>query len=261
MTRRLGAAAAAVLTLAACSAARSGPAREAPIRRVDADVAFEILRDNPGVPVLDLREPEEFGGEPGQIRGARNVPLADLNRHIEELAGLREVVPVRDATLLVYCRERDACGEEGVRRLRAAGYRNALLLEGGIEAWVRAGYGVLGPTPSAAGDSTLGLREPTQWRRLADGHLFEGGRAAATGLFVPGRVNAGRFVPSGGVEGTGEFCESWLRRNPTRPRTGWLELRDGSIHPDTSPRDPEGPYVRGCLGPDGIFRPESREVR
>jgi rhodanese-related sulfurtransferase len=218
------------------------------------------MRDNPGLPVIDLREPEEFAGEPGQIRGARNAPLADLGRHLEELAFVRALAPVRDSTLLVYCREHDACGEEGVRRLRAAGFHNVLLLDGGIEAWIRAGYGVLGPRPPVTGDATLSRYPPTHWRRLADGRLFEGGRETATGLFVAGRLNGERFVPVGGVEGTGEFCAAWQRRSSRRPRTGWLELRDGRRYPDSSPRDPESPYVHGCFGADGSFHPESREV-
>lgn len=249
------------LAASACATAKRGAEAEPPVRRVTADVAFEIMRDNPGLTVVDLREPEEFAGEPGQIRGARNLPLADLERRLEEMGGVRELVPVRDQTFLVYCRERDACGEEGMHRLLQAGYRNVLLLDGGIEAWRSAGYGLLGPSPPAAADATLGHLAPTHWRRLADGQLFEGGREAATGLFVPGRFSAERFVPAGGVEGTGEFCAGWLRRSPGSPRPGWLELRSGRFYPDTSPRDPEGPYVRGCLGTDGAFRPASREVR
>ena len=229
-------------------------------RRVSANVAFEMMRDSPGLPVVDLREPEEFGGPTGHLRGARNVPLADLERLLRDAAHYRKLRPLRESTFLAYCRELDSCAEEGMRRFVAAGYRNAVMIDGGIEAWSREGYGVLGPGAQAAGDSTRSEIGTTHWRRVSDGQLFEGGREQATGLFVAGRLKGDRFVPAGGVEGMGEFCIALERRSPRRPRTGWLELRDGRYFADSSPRDPARPYVRGCLDVEGRFLPESRQV-
>ncbi len=247
--------------LAGCAAIERGLEKRGPYRRVTPAVAFEMLRDTPGLPILDLREPEEFAGASGHLRAARNLPLADLERRLTEISLWRELAPLRETTFLVYCREGDACGEDGMRRLVEAGYRNAVLLDGGIEAWSRDGYGVLSPRPSGGADPTQGAMATTHWRRLSDGELQEGGRESASGLFVAGRVKAGRFQPAGGVEGNGELCAGWWRRAVQRGRAGWLELRDGKFHADTSPRDPSRPFVRGCLGTDGTFRPESREVQ
>jgi len=219
-----------------------------------------MMRDSPDVWILDLREPAEFAGEPGHLRSAKNLPLSELDRRLQDVSVWRELAALRSATFLVYCRGGDSCGEEGTRRLIAGGYKNAVLLEGGIRAWVERGYGVLGPEPSVTDDPTLGRLPPTHLRRLADGALVEGGRDQASGLYVPGRIKGERFLPSGGVEGWGEFCSSWRRRSGKRPRTGWMELRTGLFHDDASPRDPARPYVRGCVDADGLFRPESREV-
>jgi len=229
-------------------------------RRVAPSIAFEMMRDSPGLPVIDLREPEEFGGPSGHLRGARNLPLADVERQLREFTSYRALAPLRESTFLVYCRELDGCAEEGMKRFVGAGYRNAVMIDGGIEAWSRAGYGVLGPVPAAAGDRTRSEIETTHWRRLSDGRLFEGGRELASGLFVAGRLKGERFLPAAGVEGVGEFCAALARRAPRRPRTGWLELRDGRFYADTSPREPARPYVRGCVDNEGRFLPDSRDV-
>lgn len=248
------------LLVCGCSAIERRLERRPEFRRVSPNIAFEMMRDSPGLEVVDLREPEEFGGPSGHLRGARNLPLADLDRLLRDFAHYRELAPLRGATFLVYCREPDSCGEEGMRRFVAAGYVGAVMIDGGIEAWTREGYGVLGPIAAAATDSTRSEVESTHWRRLSDGGLFEGGREQASGLFVAGRLRGDRFLPAGGVEGAGEFCVALGRRTPRRPRSGWLELRDGRFYSDSSPREPVRPFVRGCLDREGRFLPESREV-
>lgn len=254
------AAAAGALLLLGCSSFVHRLREREPFRRVTPDIAFTMLRDVPALAVIDLREPEEFAGPEGHLRGALNLPLSDLDRRLRELAVWRALEPLRKGTFVVYCRGTDACGEEGMQRLVAAGYTNAVLIVGGIPAWKAAGYGVLAPTPTRSDDPTLGSFTPTHWRRLSDGALLEGGRESADGLFVAGRVRGERFLPSGGVEGTGPFCVSWWRRAERRT-PGWMELRTGKFHADSSPRDPSSPYVRGCRQPDGRFLPESRNVQ
>jgi len=109
--------------------------------RVRPPVAFEMLRDNPSLPVLDLRPRFEFTGPIGHVRGARNVPLDELHLRLIELS------PLKDRTFLIYCGH-DDCGARGLALLVEAGYREAILMDGGIDAWVTDGFGtVTGPPP------------------------------------------------------------------------------------------------------------------
>ena len=66
-----------------------------PYKKLSPPVAYEIMRDNPEILVLDLRRPEEYNGETGHIRRSRNLPLARLPFR------LLEVASYRDGTVLV----------------------------------------------------------------------------------------------------------------------------------------------------------------
>jgi|GEM_PF-1554996 len=137
----------AVLALAALAGACRSVAPEesadepAAFDMVRPPIAFELLRDNPYLPVLDLRTPAEFGGPVGHLRGARNVPLEELPFRLKELAGLK------GRTFLVYCGH-DDCGDKGLRIFREAGFDESILMDGGIDQWVLGGFGtVTGPAP------------------------------------------------------------------------------------------------------------------
>lgn len=113
-----------------------------PFRKITPPVAFEVLRDNPDILVVDLRTRQEFLGETGHIYSARNIPLERLPERMLEIA------PFRNDTFLVYCREGDSCGEEGMAILVSSGFENAILIEGGIDGWIRYGFRtVLPATP------------------------------------------------------------------------------------------------------------------
>lgn len=117
-----------------------GP-RERAFKKVRPPVAFEMLRDNPGLPLLDLRTRFEFTGPVGHVKGAYNVPLEELPQRLLEL------VVLKDRTFLVYCGH-DECGAQGLTILLEAGFRQAVLMDGGIDAWVMGGFGtVTGPPP------------------------------------------------------------------------------------------------------------------
>lgn len=85
--------------------------------------------------LLDVREPEEFVGELGHIRGALLVPLDALERRLPKLAGYVE----RD--VVVVCRAGARSASAGAI-LRKAGFRRVINLEGGMLAWVAAGLPV-----------------------------------------------------------------------------------------------------------------------
>ncbi len=112
-----------------------------PFSEVQPAVAFEMLRDNPGLPVIDLRSRFEFTGPAGHIKGAQCLPLDDLGDHLDELSALQ------DRTFLIYCGH-DSCGRKGLDLLKKAGFEEVVLMAGGIDGWIERGFGtVTGPPP------------------------------------------------------------------------------------------------------------------
>lgn len=136
--------AALILALAAtgCRSWRKDRQGDEPaFRRVRPAVAFEMLRDTPQMPILDLRSRYEFTGPAGHLRGARNVPVEELDQLLIEL------LPIKERTFLVYCGH-DDCGAQGMTRLLAAGFEEVVLMDGGLDSWVELGFGtVTGPPP------------------------------------------------------------------------------------------------------------------
>jgi rhodanese-related sulfurtransferase len=119
------------LLLSGCSLFRRG--ERPPYRKLSPPVAFEMVRDNPEMLILDLRPPEEYNGETGHLRRARNIPLNRLPYR------LLEIDAFRDDTILVYCGTAE-CGERGMNVLRSSGFEDAVLMDGGIEGWIREGF-------------------------------------------------------------------------------------------------------------------------
>ncbi len=124
----------AVLLLPGCSYLRRRQANRPPYRKLSPPVAYELIRDNPGMLVIDLRPPEEFDGATGHVRGAKNISLKILPYRLEVLS------PYRGETFLVYCRRAGDCAEVGMAILVSSGFENAILMEGGIDSWIRAGF-------------------------------------------------------------------------------------------------------------------------
>jgi rhodanese-related sulfurtransferase len=122
-----------VLLFAGCSYFHRSRGKVDPYRKLSPAVAYELIRDNPEMLVLDLRKPEEYNGETGHLQRARNIPVDRLPYRLLEISAYRE------ETFLVYCRA-DPCGAEGVAGLRSSGFENVMLMDGGIEAWIRAGF-------------------------------------------------------------------------------------------------------------------------
>jgi rhodanese-related sulfurtransferase len=90
-------------------------------------LTLELARATPPL-LLDVREPEEFVGELGHIRGALPVPLDSLQRRLPKLAGYlgREVV--------VICRSGARSATAGAI-LRRAGFDRVFNLGGGMLEW------------------------------------------------------------------------------------------------------------------------------
>ncbi len=87
------------------------------------------------VQILDVREPEEFTGPLGHIRGAVMIPLGVLAERAEELAKDRPIVAV--------CRAGSRSAQATVI-LREAGFGDVANLSGGMLRWRAEGYAVEG---------------------------------------------------------------------------------------------------------------------
>ena len=148
------------LFLSGCSLFRRG--NRPPYRKLSPPVAFEMIRDNPEMLILDLRRPEEYNGETGHLRRARNYPVDRLPYR------LLEINAFRDSTVLVYCGSAE-CGDRGMQVLKASGFEDAVLMDGGIEGWIREGFKTVLPRealgklpPPADGRGPLRPRRPEE---------------------------------------------------------------------------------------------------
>ena len=97
-------------------------------RNVSASEAQQLI--NQGYSIIDVREPNEC--QTGMISKARNIPLSQLSKQLENLPS---------GQLLVYCasgmRSRVAAS-----RISRSGQREVANLSGGIAAWRQAGFPV-----------------------------------------------------------------------------------------------------------------------
>jgi molybdopterin/thiamine biosynthesis adenylyltransferase/rhodanese-related sulfurtransferase len=103
-----------------------------PVEQVGPAEAARLRAD--GAILLDVREPAEWAE--GHLEGAIHLPQARVQ------AGIAAAIPDRDATVVVYC-------HSGVRSFYASmalgqlGYGHVRNLDGGIEAWQRAGLPIV----------------------------------------------------------------------------------------------------------------------
>jgi rhodanese-related sulfurtransferase len=141
---------AALALLAGCSLFRQG--QRPPYRKLSPPVAYEIMRDNPDMLIIDLRGPREFNGGTGHLRRAKNIPLERLPFR------LLEISTFRDETFLVYC-DTDECAKAGMEILASSGFENAVLMEGGIDAWIHGGFKTVLPSEAVGRVENEGSRE------------------------------------------------------------------------------------------------------
>ena len=99
--------------------------RLAQVQHLQPHEARQLLQDQPGALVLDVRGREETSDA---IQGSRNVPFGELESRVEELSGWRE----RPVIVV------DRAGESARRAatlLVSKGFRNVYQLEGGMVSW------------------------------------------------------------------------------------------------------------------------------
>ncbi len=120
-------------------AAFAAGAEPPPVPRIGAEslLAREAAHD-PALVVLDVRTAAEFAA--GHVPGAINVPHDEIERRLDELAGLR------DKDVVVYCKG-GRRAELALEVLGRHGYPRLLHLDGDMQGWEAAGR----PVEKAAG--------------------------------------------------------------------------------------------------------------
>ena len=98
------------------------------------EVKRRIDRSDPSLVLLDVREPDAFRAR--HLPGARNIPRGEL-----ELRADREL-PDPTARILTYC-QFGKVSTLAAHTLRTMGYVRTVALDGGLEAWIKAGYPIL----------------------------------------------------------------------------------------------------------------------
>jgi uncharacterized membrane protein YdjX (TVP38/TMEM64 family)/rhodanese-related sulfurtransferase len=102
------------------------------------------LRDSGNISVIDVRGPDEFNDRLGHIPGARNLPVGEL------LRGLNELGAHPDRLVVLVCRTDKRSANAGAL-LEAAGFRDVFVLRGGMVRWNEVGLPVEGRLLQIAG--------------------------------------------------------------------------------------------------------------
>ena len=85
--------------------------------------------------IIDVRQPEEFTGPLGHIKGARLIPLGELPSRLGELAAFKR------QAIVVNCKA-GARSNKGAATLLEAGFTDVRSLSGGMGRWNELGYPV-----------------------------------------------------------------------------------------------------------------------
>lgn len=95
------------------------------------DIAEAARRHGSGIPVIDVREPDEY--VEGHVPGAPLIPLGEVVERVDE-------VP-RDGEVLIICKA-GGRSRKAAEFLRAQGI-DAVNIAGGTMAWIEAGHEVV----------------------------------------------------------------------------------------------------------------------
>jgi sulfur-carrier protein adenylyltransferase/sulfurtransferase len=104
---------------------------KAAIREVTPADVKKMIDAKEKIIILDVRDREEF--ETGYIPGAINISRGMLEFRADKL------MPDKNAKVIVYCGI-DLRGPLATKTLNELGYRNAVNIIGGLNAWKAAGY-------------------------------------------------------------------------------------------------------------------------
>ncbi|MEU6795552.1 rhodanese-like domain-containing protein [Nonomuraea wenchangensis] len=144
---------------------------------IDAAAARALIAADPHVLVVDVRTPAEYGT--AHIDGAVNLPLDQVDAH------LRRIVADAGGRLLLVCQS-GRRAERARAALSDAGLPDAVVLDGGMNAWIASG------APVNRGRARWPLERQV---RLAAGSIVL--TSVVASLWVPGMVLVAGFVGAG----------------------------------------------------------------
>ena len=124
-----------LVTVAACATGRRVMASlTSSCHEIEVGVANEMMRDNPDILLLDVREESEFTTELPHLRRAREIPLSDLPRRY------REIDAWKKQSILIFSRDgTDAASACEFLARQSFPYVSHVV--GGISAWMSGGFG------------------------------------------------------------------------------------------------------------------------
>lgn len=97
------------------------------------DEVRDYVAGHPEALLLDVRDTSEWNDDMGHIEGSMSIPLKQLGGRIGEIEEWK------DKPIVVISRLGDR-GGAAVVALREAGFKQVTGLEGGLEAWRKAGF-------------------------------------------------------------------------------------------------------------------------
>jgi len=102
---------------------------------IEVDELASLLKEGPGIALIDVRGADEFTGPLGHIADAANLPVGELPKRLAEINALK------DRPVILVCRT-DKRSATAAALLRDAGFRDVGVLRGGMEQWNQKGLPV-----------------------------------------------------------------------------------------------------------------------
>jgi len=102
---------------------------------IEVDELASLLKEGPGIALVDVRGADEFTGPLGHIADAANLPVGELPKRLAEINALK------DRPVILVCRT-DKRSATAAALLRNAGFRDVGVLRGGMEQWHQKGLPV-----------------------------------------------------------------------------------------------------------------------
>jgi rhodanese-related sulfurtransferase len=97
-----------------------------------------MMRDNPGILLLDVRHAEDYTEQLPRVPRSRQTPLSELPRRYRELEAWKK------ASVLIFSRD-GSDGAAACEFLSRQGFLYVSHVTGGVEAWVRLGFARTAP--------------------------------------------------------------------------------------------------------------------
>jgi rhodanese-related sulfurtransferase len=121
-----------------------GTARiDAPCREMRSAIAYEMLKDSPSIPVVDVRRPAEVTAEEGRLRHSFAIPLDRLSARISDIERFR------DTTVIVFGRDFES-GRRACQLLSGRGFKYVVFISDGAEGWFQNGLPSATSSPRSA---------------------------------------------------------------------------------------------------------------